>query len=502
MQTAKTRNRFLYYLGLVIGVWFLLFYDTLESIVTIWMRSDTFAHGFIILPISAYLIWRKKTQLAGVSLRPQLFSIMPLLMLVCAWLLAYSAGVMVVQQLAVAAMLPMIIWGIMGNAAVSVILFPLSFLIFAVPFGEGLVPVLQNFVALFSVWALGLTGIPVFMEGLYISVPAGDFEVAVACSGIRYLIASLALGSLYAYLNYCKLYKQILFVIMSIVVPIVANGIRAYGIIMIAQLSDMEYATGVDHLIYGWLFFGLVMFVLFWAGSFWHDNPVHHCKTSTQSADIVTDSVSQKQIASASLLIILALSSSLAGVPWVNYLPTQSGKVLVLPATLNSGWQQSPMIDNWKPNFIGQDQEVVHTYAKHADNVLTYVAYYRSQTQGKELVSSQNTIYDRKNWLLVKKTAQQASLSNSVIPVDEFELRTNGKRKLVWGWYYVFGETMTNPITTKIAQAIGMVTGFAREGIFVCVAIDYDQNPAIARQTLQTFVADNWLAIKQILDAD
>ncbi len=63
-----------------------------------------------------------------------------------------------------------------------------------------------------------------------------------------------------------------LFVLASILFPIVANWLRAYMIVMIAHLSEMKYATGVDHLIYGWVFFGFVMLILFWIGSFWRED--------------------------------------------------------------------------------------------------------------------------------------------------------------------------------------------------------------------------------------
>ena len=93
-----------------------------------------------------------------------------------------------------------------------------------------------------------------------------------ACSGVRYLISSITLGCLYAYLTYRSTLRRALFIGLSIVVPIIANGLRAYMIVMIGHLSGMELATGVDHLIYGWLFFGLVMFVMFWIGSFWRED--------------------------------------------------------------------------------------------------------------------------------------------------------------------------------------------------------------------------------------
>jgi exosortase/archaeosortase family protein len=95
--------------------------------------------------------------------------------------------------------------------------------------------------------------------------------VVEGCSGVRYLIASITVGTLDAYLNYTELRKRILFVLLSIVVPIIANGLRAYMIVMIAHLSDGRLAHGIDHFIYGWVFFGLVILLLFWLGSFWRD---------------------------------------------------------------------------------------------------------------------------------------------------------------------------------------------------------------------------------------
>jgi exosortase len=98
------------------------------------------------------------------------------------------------------------------------------------------------------------------------SLPTGEFEVAAACSGIRYLIASITFGCLYAYLTLRSGWRRALFVALAAVIPILANGLRAYGIVMLAHLSDMRWAVGVDHIIYGWLFFAVVISVLMLLG--------------------------------------------------------------------------------------------------------------------------------------------------------------------------------------------------------------------------------------------
>ena len=72
----------------------------------------------------------------------------------------------------------------------------------AVPFGEALVPKLMDWTADFTVAAVKLSGVPVYREGTHFVIPSGQWSVIEACSGIKFLIASLMGGSLYAWLMY------------------------------------------------------------------------------------------------------------------------------------------------------------------------------------------------------------------------------------------------------------------------------------------------------------
>ena len=103
--------------------------------------------------------------------------------------------------------------------------FPLAYLLLAVPFGEALIPPLIDFTADFTVTALQLTGIPVYREGSFFTIPSGNWSVVEACSGLRYLIASFTLGTLYAYLTYRSLKRRLIFIALSVIVPIIANGV-------------------------------------------------------------------------------------------------------------------------------------------------------------------------------------------------------------------------------------------------------------------------------------
>ena len=85
----------------------------------------------------------------------------------------------------------------------------------------------------------------------------GKWLVAQGCSGLRYVIAAVMLGWLFANLMYRSRLRQLLFVVFSLVFSVVANGVRVFGIIMIGQLVSIRVASGVDHLIYGWILFTL-----------------------------------------------------------------------------------------------------------------------------------------------------------------------------------------------------------------------------------------------------
>ena len=95
--------------------------------------------------------------------------------------------------------------------------------------------------------------------------------VADACSGVKFFLACGALGCLYAYLMYQRWYKRVLFVLLAAVVPIIANGFRVYFTILIGDTWGLKYATGTDHMIFGWQFFGTVLGLLLLVGWFFRD---------------------------------------------------------------------------------------------------------------------------------------------------------------------------------------------------------------------------------------
>ena len=244
-----------------------LLHETVFAIVETWWGSTNYNHGFLIVPICLYLAWTRREGLATVSPTPDLRGILLVLGAAFAWLLGNVTGTMVVQEFALVLLIQAIFVTVYGAAVFRVMVFPLFYLFLAVPVGDALVPGLQRVTAEICVWLLRGIGMPVFTDGNLISIPTGNFVVAEACSGARFLIASSAVGVLFAGLMYRSWPRRMVFLVVSLVVPILANGVRAFGIIWLAYISSNELALGIDHIVYGWIFFTLVTFVVLGLGS-------------------------------------------------------------------------------------------------------------------------------------------------------------------------------------------------------------------------------------------
>src|SRR5699024_5330893 len=146
------------------------------------------------VPFAVWMIWRNRDDWSACPVglwRPGLFAVAGCALV---WMLGRLAGVASLEQFGAVALIPSTMAVLTGLPMVAALAFPLAFLFFAVPVGEFLTPIMMDYTADATVAALQWTGIPVYREGLHFTVPSGRWSVVEACSGLRYLIASLALG--------------------------------------------------------------------------------------------------------------------------------------------------------------------------------------------------------------------------------------------------------------------------------------------------------------------
>jgi exosortase A len=246
-------------LGVGLLAFGLLFHAEVAAAVRVWMDSTAYNHCFLVIPIVAYLVWDRRDRVASTVPVPSPWFALAAIPVVMVWLLAERLGIMEGRQLMVMTLLEIFFLSVLGWRLCYLLIGPLLYLYFLVPFGAFITPALQGFTTSFIVHGLNLMNIPNYSDGFAIEIPEGSFLVAEACAGLRFLIASIAFGCLYVMLMYRSPVRRAVFILVSIIVPIIANGFRALGIVVLGHILGNAEAATADHLIYGWLFFSVVI---------------------------------------------------------------------------------------------------------------------------------------------------------------------------------------------------------------------------------------------------
>lgn len=492
--------------GVLFCLVIVLFWNTFSGMVSIWARSETFTHGFLVLPIVVWLIWRKRNLFASKIPEPNYLFLIPIFFVSLVWLLGDLVSINSVTQLAATALLVLLVLTVFGWSVASTILFPLAFLFFSVPLGEFLLPILMEWTAKFTVVAIRLSGVPVYQEGLQFVISSGNWSVVEACSGVRYLISSVMIGTLYAYLNYQSFNRRFVFICISIVVPVLANWMRAYLIVMLGHFSGNTLAVGFDHLIYGWVFFGIVIMLMFLIGGRWAENA---------SADENYFEVKKFDVnfSPRKFLIVVLLIAVAVAIPigWGDFiLGKKNNEVPYLnaPDRLSSGWERSSgKFMNLKPNFHGSFADASEKYEKRSQVVGLYIAYYRNQNYNSKLVSSENSIFSNKNreWLSVGggNYVLQGNMAPTSVRVMNWKGvgvsdQSNGIRLQTWQFYWVNGVFTDNDYKAKMYGAIQRLIGRGDDSAIIVLYAEDDGDNS-ARKSIEEFLRDNSSEIKNML---
>lgn len=480
----------------ILFVWTGLWYrDTFAGMVHLWMNSDSYAHGLLVIPLAAWLVWSDRKLIAQFEPEPGFRFMVPLIAVVFAWLLGELAAVNAVTQLSATLVVIITIMSLIGPRLSARLAFPLAFLLFAVPIGEFMMPRLMEWTADFTVLALRATGIPVYREGLQFVIPSGTWSVVEACSGIRYMIASLMVGTLYAYLSYNSLKRRLVFIGLALIVPIFANWLRAYLIVMLGHLSSNKLAAGVDHLIYGWVFFGIVIFAMFAIGSRWAEpRPA----VSEDGNRLTPTHTSGRRL----WYVVGTLLITIAAMPFINR-QINAAETANPPTrlVLDSIPTKAPDID-WKPSWANPSAEFTTAFGEGQEQVGLYVAYYQNQNPARKLISSTNMLvqYQDQNWLTASQGKADLMLGEQRHAVRSAEIvQKSGSipiRLLAYRWYWINGHLTANDIEGKLYTALNQLIGRGDHSALIVIYTQYD---AGADLRLQQFAAVNSKNIEKML---
>ena len=383
-------------LGLAVAAILILFWRDGFAMVDAWWNVSTYNHCLLIAPIIIWLVQQRLEELAKIT--PAIWA--PGLLWMAAasggWLLGEAAGVAFARQLGMVMMLQGAVVTLLGPKVMRGLVFPLFYSFFLVPFGEEFVPFLQTITAKMSMVFLGWANIPAFIDGVFISTPTGYFEVAEACSGVKFLIAMVAYGALVGNLCFQGWQRRVLFMMAAVAVPIVANGIRAFGTIYIAHHTTTDFATGFDHIFYGWFFFAFVLALVMVIGWPFFDRKLDEPMID---GDAIEQTASDPSGLTPKAAMIAIAAFIAAPVLWTSALAAQGSPVpdkIALPKV--AGWERvdyRPQFE-WQPRFDGASHQLLGRY-RHTSSgaeVDLSIAVYDRQEDGREIVGYGQGAFD------------------------------------------------------------------------------------------------------------
>jgi len=463
----------------------LLFHDLAQHAIGVWWRSQVFHHCFIILPLAAYMLWQRASYAVQFRPDPDLRFLLLLPVIGLGYLLVRFAGIIELQQHAVLAMLQVLFVMVLGWSAWRSVAWPLLYLFFLVPSGEFLVPILQDYTAWFSVLALNVTGIPVYADGTFLMIPNGNFEVAEACAGVRFLIAMLAFGGLFADVIYRSPWRKVVFLIASVIAPVVANGFRAYGIVALGYYTGNASAVAADHLVYGWVFFSIVMVVLMAIGIRYREDDLPYGPPPPPAAGPPAG-LARVAMTAVLMVALVAVLPAWARVVEGRLAPIQPGAFDGLTAA--APWRQVPLTQSgWKPTYPRADATLQRAYTDGSRRVELFIAYFASQDSEKKLIGGDNRFDANERWRRIGGGAAPGPIADTGLrPVVERHAGPSGQR-LLWYTYWVDDSFLTGGMSVKARQALAELRGGGHGSAIVILSTDFTEQVEPANAALADF---------------
>lgn len=470
---------------IVVAGFAFLYHTAIIGLVGSWRNSPTYSFGCIIPLISIYLAWQRRDRLAGLDA-----STAPLpgfILLACSlvlFLIGKFGGILILQQIALFISLPALVLLFLGGKIAKALAFPLAYLVFMLPVWDFIIERLQFPFQLYSANIAGrllqLIGVPAHQHGIIIEIPNLVIEVARECSGVNFLISTIAIGIPLAALYFDSWYKRALLLVVSVFIAISGNGLRAALIALFAYKGYSTNLHGPQHVFYGYFVSVLGLLVLF-AGVYLFGNNMSSASKAGFLPDTERPMDSRRSGKGWGLVIVttvLFLAAGYAAHFRTAHATPLKNNLRLFPETVGGfkALDQPPVLDAMTGN--GADEELSRRYSDGSGSDYNlYVGYYAFQEQGKVLTNYRIREHFR--------DARKYSYPSAFPPdgsINAYVADIRGKRHLVLYWFIVDGKNVADMYSAKINT---MVEGLLRNrtnGSIVVITTEYDGNSDIPSQ--------------------
>jgi EpsI family protein len=463
--------------GAALSLW-----PSLQSLHQIWVGVFDYQHGYLIAAVSIGWLVFVASKLS-LQPRPSLLGSALLAAVLYAWLIAFNANSVVLHQM----LLPVAVWSAVfaatGWGIARKTLAPVAFLYFAIPIWELALPVLQLFSVVATENLLSLLGVPAKVSEYTVRIPEGTFQIIEGCSGKRYFMVTLALGTLAGLLNGMRHGRLAVFVAVCGALSMLANWIRIVVVIYIGHVSNMQhYIVAVEHRTFGHAVFIVLMIAVLLLAR-------RMAPPTQREAKVASSESSNTFAAPWRVAVPLVLLMATVGVTQARTSASQQEAALGSFPVAADAWQgPMPAGRDWSPVFAEPDGHRQVGYRSSDGAVEVYAAAYAEQRQGRELVHEGNTVLApgwTRSW-----PERTTALTTGAAPLASFEARaSDGSLWLLAYTFEVGGRRTTSEPFAQLMYGLQSFVKPAPSGV-LALASRCNENCERARALVMSFWDD------------
>jgi exosortase A len=477
----------------------IIFLPTWSSLFSVWATLDhAYSHGSISTLLAIYALYSRKTEINNTPQTTNYIAIIALFFTSFTWFITQYIQIQIAGQLLLPAIIFFTIAGKFGLNIANQSIIPLMYIMLGIPVWDYLVPFLQAITTFVAGGILNLINIPVFIQGNFISIPFGTFQVAGGCSGVRYLLSAMTLSLFFAQKSPKK--TIILTLLTGIFFGLLANWIRVFLIILIGHMTEMTSSLVKDHDTFGWVVFGASLIPAFFVFGIiekktkQNSKPIINNETSKNN----TPSIQTSHLGLSLLLLSLSIGPALLLIQTNQSINTTQYKFSHTPP--NSDWIHIESNNNWSPILKGAYLYQNIAFQNKTDRSQIHInnIFFGTEEQGKELISDDHKLLGNDNWNK-KPLASGIQLPNSV-KVSPAVVSYNNQTKLVYHYYKVGNTETPNKLLAKLAQ-IQTLAFPKTPKAFIAFSTNCSSDCIVESKTLATFI-DEFKATNTIIPYD
>jgi exosortase len=226
-----------------------------------WRDDENFSHGFVVVPVAAFLAWRRRRSLQCAPTERSVFAAGLLGISILVYIAGRLGAELFLTRVSLIGVLAGAIGFIWGRAHLRILAFPMAFLLFAVPlpaivFNRLTLP-LQLVASSAGESIIRMFGVPVLRDGNVLQLPSRALEVVEACSGMRSIVSLLMVATLIGYVFEPRMSGRALIALAAVPIAIVTNALRVAGTGLASEWISPTAAEGFFH-----TFSGVVLFAI------------------------------------------------------------------------------------------------------------------------------------------------------------------------------------------------------------------------------------------------